>query len=289
MNNNSRPNPPFPLSLLGPFTDHEAMWLARDGYITRAALLESAFADNLPTVIDREIAAGRIIPARDRIVNGVPTEWIVSIGSIHGSGSHELPHGEIAIEFQMLFKALQELGRTYNAVLATMLASGRINEEDAAPIAAEGMEMNVNRTVGTNSAQWSGLHLHDDRTRFNRGLQAIPANSVHHDTVKARALTVSGYARPVAADGSRMNDLGGALPLILKETARNPGDKGVLDIVPAHHNTGALFYPGTVHGVARMPIGGVRYSFQAFFPLQSAWTDIERRIHDGELDSPVNA
>jgi hypothetical protein len=137
--------------------------------------------------------------------------------------------------------------------------------------------MNANRVIGSERARWSGLHLHNDRTRFNTALQAVPTHSIHHDTVKARALTVSGYARPLGRTGARMNDLGGALPFLVRPSARNPGDRAVLDILPAHHNSGALFFPHTIHGVSRMPPGGVRYSFQAFFPAAAAWAEISQR------------
>ena len=84
--------------------------------------------------------------------------------------------------------------------------------------------------------------------------------------------------------------MGGALPFMLRGSTRNAGDKAIFDVVPAHHNTGAFFFPHTTHGVGRMPAVGpqggasIRYSFQVFFPELETWTKaIEPRIASGEL------
>ena len=149
-------------------------------------------------------------------------------------------------------------------------------------IAPEGVELNVNRVVGTVDAIWSGLHLHRDDTRFTNGLRALDETTIAHEAVLARALTISGYARPRDEAGVPRDDVGGALPFLLRDSAKNPGDRAVFDIVPARHNTGAFFFPWTVHGVGRMVEGGVRYSFQAFFPRASEWRNIRERLAKGE-------
>lgn len=71
---------------------------------------------------------------------------------------------------------------------------------------------------------------------------------------------------------------------MVRDGVKHPGDRGVFDVVLAKHNTGAWFFPHTVHGVARMTPGSLRYSFQAFFPRRDVWErDIRPRIARGEL------
>jgi hypothetical protein len=76
---------------------------------------------------------------------------------------------------------------------------------------------------------------------------------------------------------------GGGLPFLVRESARNPGDKAVFDLVAADHNTGASFFPHTTHGVGRMPAReSVRYSFQSFYPAAQAWNRITWRLAFGD-------
>jgi len=265
-----------------PISGDEPELLAAQGYVGRNPLFESDFADDLMSEVDRLIEKGVIKPAPDRIVNGQPTEWIAIMGIMSGNG----PGSEIFQESPLLwqlFQDMQAFGESFNAVREKLLATGKVKPEEVPEIATRGIEMNVNRVVGAPQARWSGLHLHRDMTRFIDSLLAMPPQSVRHAAIRARALTVSGYARPVGLDGNRRNDLGGALTFHVRSGAKHAGDRDVFDVVAANHNTGAFFFPQTTHGVARMTPGGIRYSFQAFFPAMAAWKVIERRIAAGEL------
>jgi len=271
----------LPQASIRSLTIADALQLTRQGYVARTKLFETSFADALPGEIDRLIEAGVIKPALDRVVGGQPTEWIASFGGIGQLRSGSARH-EASPLIARLFTALQNVGYGYNLARERAARARKIASWMMPAIAVAGMELNVNRVVGTSDAVWSGLHLHTDMTRFNTSLRALDHASVAHAAVRARVFTVTGYARPIGADGSRLNDLGGALPMIVRPGARNPGDRAVFDIVPAYHNSGAFFFAGTVHGVGRMTIGGVRYSFQAFYPSAVGWDDINRRIAAGE-------
>jgi hypothetical protein len=269
-------------SHIRPISGDEPELLATQGYVGRKPLFDSHFADDLMLEVDRLIERGVIQPAPDRIVNGQPTEWIAIMGIMSGNGPGSEIFNESPLLWQ-LFQDLQAFGESFNGIREKLLATGRAKPEEVPAIASRGMEMNVNRVVGAPQARWSGLHLHRDMTRFVNSLQALGPDSVRHAAIRARALTVSGYARPVGADGNRRNDLGGALSFHLRPAARRAGDRDVFDVVAADHNTGAFFFPHTTHGVARMTPGGIRYSFQAFFPAMVEWNAIERRISAGEL------
>lgn len=270
-------------------TPEEAVKLAKQGYVPRGELFTPEFADAFANEIDRLIDAGLLKPAADRVLNGQPTEWIVNLGIVWGNG----PGSRIMQESPLLksmFEELQEFGRSYNAVREQMIASGLVKAADAPPIAVEGAEMNVNLVIGGPGHQWTGLHMHRDMVRFNDSLIALDKEGVRHAAITARAFTFSGYARPLGEDGGRMNDAGGALPFFLRDATHNPGDKKIFDVVPAHHNTGAFFFPHTTHGVGRMPevntygVPSMRYSFQVFFPEETTWnTLIKPRIESGEL------
>lgn len=267
----------------------EAFKLAEQGYVPRGSLFSDEFAEAFRQEVDRLIDKGLINPAKDRVLNGEPTEWIINLGVVWGNG----PGSKIMQEsplFKQMFEELQEFGRSYNAIREQMIASGKVTAEEAPAIAVDGAEMNINLVIGLPGHQWSGLHLHRDMLRFNDSLTALNEESIRHAAVTSRAFTFSGYSRPIAEDGTRMNDMGGALPFMLRQSTRNAGDRAIFDIVPAHHNTGAFFFPHTTHGVARMPeigpTGGpsIRYSFQVFFPELEAWEKaLVPRIESGEL------
>lgn len=267
---------------------HDVMELVVRGYVPRAPLLSPELAAALPAEIDRLIADGAFKAPPERVIAGQPTEWILQLGVVWGRPPGSITEGRSPVLGQ-LWHALQQLGRSYNAASAGLIDAGLATADVMPALALDGMELVVNRVVGTGAAAWSGLPLHTDDARFNAALRALRPGSVRHDQVRGRVLTVSGYARPLGPDGARMNDLGGALPFVVRPGARNPGDAAVFDIVPAHHNTGVVFLPRTVHGVGRMPAGSVRYSFQAFYPSQPAWQAIARRIEAGELDRELAA
>jgi len=256
----------------------EALNLARTGYTLRDPLFDATFADRLIEEIDRLIELGIIPAVPDRMVRQHPTEWVSVLGIV--SGNHlDGPLWKASPLVRRLFEDLQNLGRSYNSVRETMIAGGCVTEAEAPPIAVDGMEMNLSRVIGSQDARWSGHALHQDTHRFNPGMQALPQGSVQHNSIRARAFTVSGYARPLGSDGERRNDWGGGLPFLVRPSARNMADKSVFDIVPANHNTGALFFPHTTHGVSRMPAtNSVRYSFQAFYPASEAWKTISKRL-----------
>jgi len=261
----------------------DAAELAVRGYVPRAPLLSSELAAALPAEIDRLIAEGIFEAPGDRIVAGQPTEWILQLGVVWGRPPAQLTGARSPL-LGRLWQALEDLGRSYNATSAAAIDAGLATADTMPALAPDGMELVVNRVVGTRAAAWSGLPLHTDDSRFNNALRALGEGSVRHDQVRGRVLTASGYARPLSPSGERMNDLGGALPFIVRPQARNPGDAAVFGIVPAHHNTGVIFFPRTVHGVGRMPAGSVRYSFQAFYPSRAAWAVIAQRIASGELE-----
>lgn len=278
----------LPEAGLQPLSVRDAAELAVRGYVLRAPLLSPELAAALPAEIDRLIAEGAFDAPPDRIVAGQPTEWILQLGAAWGRRPEPITGARSPL-IGRLWTALQDLGRSYNAARSGLIAAGVATAASVPPVAPDGMELVVNRVVGTRAAAWSGLPLHTDDSRFNAALRALHEGSVRHDQVRGRALTVSGYARALAPSGERMNDLGGALPFVVRPEARNPGDAAVFDIVPAHHNTGVVFFPRTIHGVGRMPAGSVRYSFQAFYPSHAAWQAIAQRIAAGELEHELAA
>lgn len=267
----------------------EAVMLAKQGYVPRTNMFSDEFIDDFAKEIDRLIDEGLVATPEERMVEGQPTEWIGNIGTIYGKQSDEILAASPL--FRKLHQELIEFGKSYNAVREEMIASGYATAEEVPEIAAEAGEMNFNLVIGLPGHQFSGLRLHQDMTRFTAGLEAIRESSVYHTAVRARAFTMSGYARPIGPDGQRMNDIGGALPFITRKGAWQDGERGVLDIVPAYHNTGAFFFPHTTHAVARMPpTGSFRYSFQVFFPEKNAWEqEILPRIEEGELQREVES
>lgn len=271
--NDNSPVPRFKSAGMREMTDEEFLALTQRGYTTRAPLFDELFADGFATEIDRLIDAGVISPATDRLVNGVPTEWIVNVGPGTGRIQAETVFKASPL-LEMLYTSIKQFGESYNRARARLIEAGQVRAEDFQELACDGVEMNVNRVVGAPGAVWSGLHLHTDDTRFIPALKALDPASIGHRLVLARAFTISGYARRRHSDGSPQNDLGGALPFIIRPQALNHSGKTVVDIVPAYHNTGAFFFPKTVHGVSRMIEGGVRYSFQAFFPRVDGWRSI---------------
>ena len=268
---------------LAPITAEDARRAARQGYCPMAPVFRPGCDDAFIEEVDRLIALGLIPPSRERVVAGEPTEWVVNLGLVWGQG----PDGAVLAQspgLRRLYRALQAWAASWNAQRPMLIAAGLIDADEAPEIAPQGIEMNVNRVVGSDRALWSGLHLHRDMHRFTDGLRALDESSVRHAAIRARGLTVSAYFRPLDAAGRRLSDTGGALVFMVRDGARNPGDRGVFDVVLAEHNTGAWFFPHTVHGVARMAPGSVRYSFQAFFPRRDAWErDIQPRIARGEL------
>ena len=76
-----------PRDILALPTAADLVQLARFGHVPFAPLFDAPFADALPDVIEREIAAQRIPLAIDRIVAGEPTEWIISLGRVSGTGT----------------------------------------------------------------------------------------------------------------------------------------------------------------------------------------------------------
>ncbi len=256
----------------------EARDLVKRGYVPRGVLFDEEFADAFVHEIDRLIDKGTIPPSSDRFVGCMATEWIVTLGLVAGLSLDDAEIFKTSPLLAELFRTLQNFGESFNRLRVTMLEAGAIRENQILELGVEGMELNVNRVMGVPEAVWSGHHLHTDDARFNAALRAIDPTAIAHDAVRGRAFTISGYARRRGEDGAPMNDIGGALPFVVREGARNPGDQAVFDIVPAHHNTGAFFFPQTVHGVSRMVEGGVRYSFQAFYPSAAAWRKIKRRM-----------
>lgn len=267
----------------------EAATLAKQGYFSRQGLFTEDFADRFAKEIDRLIDEGLLVNPADRMVDGQPTEWIANIGQIYGKQSDALL--EESPLLRDLYDDLVEFANSYNAARARMIETGEVTAEEVPALAAEGAEMNVNLVVGSPAAQYSGLHLHQDMNRFTAALEAIRDSSVYHTAVRGRAFTFAGYARPIGENGERMNDIGGALPFILRRGMRAEGERAIFDIHEAHHNTGAFFYPHTLHGVARMPPapqGSYRYSFQVFYPEQRVWTEeVAPRIESGELAEEV--
>jgi hypothetical protein len=260
-------------------TDMEVLTLLQRGYATRDPLFDELFANSLASEIDRLIDTGVIRPAPDRIVNGAPTEWLINMGPGTGRSWADTLFKASPL-LKMLYTSIVQLGESYNRTRARLIEAGAVRAQDIQELACDGVEININRVVGTPGAVWSGLHLHTDDTRFTAALKAMDPASIGHRTVLARAFTISGYARRRRSDGSPQNDLGGALPFIIRPQALNRGgDKTIIDIVPAFHNTGAFFFPKTVHGVSRMIEGGVRYSFQAFFPSLDGWRSINALDH----------
>ena len=182
------------------------------------------------------------------------------------------------------FHEMQQLAADYNRLRPLLISTGWVSAEEVPVLSTLGMELNINKVIGSLDAQWSGLHMHQDTHSFTPGLEALPEESIRHTAIRGRAFTVSGYARPLGPDGRRRNDAGGALPFLVRPKSRNPGDRAVFDIVPAFHNTGAFFFPHTTHGVGRMPAtDSVRYSFQAFYPSAEVWSELLPRISAGEL------
>lgn len=224
-------------------TDAEMASLMKRGYATRAPMFDEAFADGLAVEIDRLIEAGVVRPAPDRIVNGVPTEWFANTGPGASHSNGESPFQTSPV-LAMLYASIVRFGESFNRVRAQLIEAGAIRAGDVPELACEGVELNVNRVVGIPDAVWSGLHLHTDDTRFTPGLRALDTASLAHRAVRARVFTISGYARRRAADGSPQNDLGGALPFIIKAQGAGDANATSVDIVPAHHNTGAFFFPG---------------------------------------------
>jgi hypothetical protein len=266
-------------------TPAEARDLALRGYVPRSALFNDEFANAFAEEIDSLIAQAVIRPSADRMVKGVPTEWIANLGIVARRGP-EAEIFKISPLLADLYAALQEFGESFSQLRAVMIETGCIGEDEVQELAVEGMELNVNRVIGAREAVWTGLHLHTDDARFSPALRALDISTIAHDAVRARAFTVSGYARRRGENGAPLNDMGGALPFFVRSGARNPGDQAVFDIIPADHNAGAFFFPKTVHGVSRMVEGGVRYSFQAFFPSARAWRKIKARIAaNGDPDS----
>lgn len=76
-----------------------------------------------------------------------------------------------------LYHALQLWAESWNTRRPALIAAGLIDAREAPEIAPEGVEMNVNRVVGTDRAVWSGLHLHRDMHRFTDGLRALDETS----------------------------------------------------------------------------------------------------------------
>lgn len=255
-----------------------AALLGRQGYVPFSPLLATAFADRLPGEVDRLAAEGLLTAPADRRVHGEPTELIVNLGTVAGA-TLDAPIFRRSPVLDALFRALQNFGRSFNALRPVLLANG-VTPEEAPELAVEGMELNVNRV----QPPWSGLHPHQDHHRFTAAAQRLSADTLRHAAVRGRVFTVSGYARRTRADGSPANDLGGALTFYVRRGVRGPEDKAVHDVVAADHNTGAAFFAHTLHGVSRMTApGSVRYSFQAFYPSRTAWEAIAKRIAGGEL------
>jgi hypothetical protein len=255
------------------FTDTDAPDLGLKGFTLRNPFLPASFADRLPDNIDEAIKAGTITPPADRIVDGRPTEWIMSVAPVRGNGPGSTAYAALPPWSRSLYEGLQKFAMGYEAVRARMIELGLVTEAEAPAIAVGGMEMNVNKVV----EGWSGLRTHRDDARFSAALQGIALETTRHAAVRARVLSMTGYARRPNGMGQR-DDRGGDLPFQVRQGARNPGDGAVFDIVRAAHNTGAVFFAHTIHGVARMPLGTERYSFQAFFPARDAWEAIARRI-----------
>ncbi len=256
---------------------------ARLGYCPVTPVFCPGYGDTFMEEVDRLIRKGLILPSPDRTINGTVTEWVVNLGTVWGHDESS-PMMEEAPFLRLLYHDLQTWGTGYNRHRQMMIDSGLVTAEEVPEIAPEGLEMNVNRVIGVDGAQWSGLHPHRDMRRFNDALVALGTDSVRHAAIRARALTFSAYFRPLGADGKRMNDSGGALSFQLRRSVRQPGDRGIWDCVQADHNTGAWFFPHTVHGVSRMQPGGVRYSFQVFYPARTEWeTEILPRIQNGDL------
>ncbi len=256
--------------------------LAAQGYAPMAPVFGAGCDDAFIEEVARLIAAGRIPASPDRIVDGEITEWVVNLGTVWGKplGGEWLASAPL---LRALMKSLVTWADDYNALRPLLLAQG-VRPEEAPEIAPEGLELNVNKVVGTRRAVWSGLHPHRDMRRFNDALVALDEQSVRHAAIRARALTFSAYFRPLDAEGRRREDAGGALSFQLRAGMRQPGDRAIWDCVLAQHNVGTVFFPHTVHGVARMVPDSVRYSFQVFFPGREAWEgEIQPRIASGEL------
>ena len=263
------------------FSSRELAALISAGRVTRLNIFDEECANQMPAEIDRLIREGLILPAKDRIASDeTPLEWITSQGAVwdvYGRESRVLTE---SVPLSALYEAMIAFAESYNRTLEKGEGNGL-----PLAIAPEGMEMNVNCVVGGPAAQWSGLHPHQDMKRFTDGLRALPPESIRHAAVRARALTISVYFRRTTEHHQRMPSTGGALTFTTPEPARGPGERNVFDIVLADHNTGAIFLPSTIHGVARMPVmPDIRYSAQAFFPEKAVWeSEIMPRIDSGEL------
>ena len=266
-----------------PVTWEGALQAARLGYCPAAPVFRPGCDDAFMNEVDRLIREGQIPASPDRVINSTATEWVVNLGAVWGHDESS-PLMKKAPFLHLLYRSLRAWGNGYNRHRQLMIDSGLVSAEEIPEIASDGLEMNVNRVIGVDGAQWSGLHPHRDMRRFNDALVALGTDSVRHAAIRARALTFSAYFRPLDKEGKRMNDTGGALAIQLRTGVRQLGDRGIWDCVLADHNTGAWFFPHTVHGVSRMQPGGVRYSFQVFYPQRDVWeTKILPRITSGEL------
>ncbi len=275
---NHSESPVAPLHL-APLSPESWETLGRIGYAPLDPILPAAFMDALPGEIERLIEKGWMRPPADRIVNGRPTEHLVTLGVVHGNPLGA-PIFQASAPLAALFRAMQTFGHAFNANRRKLIASGLVSPEEAPEIAVEGLDMNHNRVV----EGWTGLHPHEDQLRFTAGAMRLPKTSIRHQLQQARVVTVSGYSRPLTATGARLHDLGGALTFHVRKNVRGPEDKAIHDVVSAVHGTGAVFFAHTMHGVARMTApGSVRYSFQAFFPARAVWDEVVPRIDRGEL------